>query len=252
MARSFKNTISHQAPSDTSALSTDGGQYSLLKIMTIWAIVAIPMPILALVIAPMLAIEGTWQPLVTIWLLLIGGMIWQTIVAVVILYRELDEFTWPSFKARLWLKAPRDPRTGKASYKLFWWLIPAFLAYALFELTPIATIIGESILIPFPGLASLPYIELQSLVVPELVGAWWLLPKMRGVFGQWDFAANAVLFSLYHMHYPTRMLGLILGTIAWTLPSRRFQSIWFAIILHSVEGVFMMVGILALVTGLAF
>lgn len=252
------------------------GQYSLLKILTIWAIVAVPMPILAFVISPMLAIEGTWQPLLTIWLLLIGGMIWQFFVSVVILYRELDVFTWPAIKDRIWLHAPQDPKTGKASYKLFWWLIPAFLAYALFEMTPNATVIGESILIPLPGLASLPYIELQSLMVPELVGAWWLLPiaivsnvfnyllgeellfrgillpKMRGVFGRWDFAANAVLFALYHMHYPTRMLGIILGAMAWTLPSRRFRSIWFAIILHSFEGIFVMVGIVTLVSGLAF
>lgn len=251
-------------------------QYSLLKILTIWAIVAVPMPILAFIVGPMLAPEGTWQLMVGIWLLLIGGMIWQFIVSVAILYRELDEFTWPAIKERIWLQAPQDPKTGKTNYKLFWWLIPAFLAFGLFEATPIATIIGESILIPFPWLASLPYIATQSLLVPELVGAWWLLPivfvscvfnyllgeellfrgillpKMRGVFGKWDWAANGVLFALYHMHYPTRMLGIILGTMAWTLPSRRFRSIWFAIILHSFEGIFLLVGVFALVTGLAF
>lgn len=222
----------------TSPADADDGKYSLLKILTIWAIAAVPMPILAFVIAPMLAIEGKWQPLLTIWLLLIGGMIWQFVGSVVILYRELDEFTWPAIKERIWLQAPQDSKTGKANYKLFWWLIPAFLAYWFFERTPIATIIGENILIPFPGLASLPFLELQSLFVPELVGAWWLLPiaiascvfnyllreellfrgillpKMRGVFGLWDFAANAVLFVLYHLHYPTRMLGFILGGMA--------------------------------------
>lgn len=151
-------------------------QYSLLKILTIRAIVAVPMPILAFIVGPMLAPEGTWQLMVGIWLLLIGGMIWQFIVSVAILYRELDEFTWPAIKERIWLQAPQDPKTGKTNYKLFWWLIPAFLAFELFEATPIATIIGESILIPFPWLASLPYIATQSLLVPELVGAWWLLP----------------------------------------------------------------------------
>lgn len=68
--------------------------------------------------------------------------------------------------------------------------------------------------------------------MPELVGAWWLLPiaivlclfnyllgeellfrgillpRMRGVFGWWDWAANAVLFALYHLHKPTQMLDL--------------------------------------------
>lgn len=257
----------------THPIEDTDGQYSLLKIMTIWAIVAVPMPILAFIIGPMLAPEGTWQGGVVIWLLLIGGMIWQFIVSVFILYRELNEFTWVAIKARIWLHAPQDPKTGKSNFKLFWWLIPAFLVYALFEGTPIASIIGESILIPFPWVSSLPYLELQSLFVPELIGAWWLipvalvsclfnyllgeellfrgilLPKMRGVFGRWDFFANAVLFAIYHLHYPTRMLGIFLGAAAWTLPSRHFRSIWFAIILHSLEGIFLIVGVLALVAG---
>jgi hypothetical protein len=100
--------------------------------------VAVPMPILAFTVGPMLAPEGTWQQGVTIWLLLIGGMIWQFIVSVVILYRELDQLTWSAIKARIWLQAPQDQKSGKANYKLFWWLIPAFLACGLFEATPIA------------------------------------------------------------------------------------------------------------------
>lgn len=263
------------ALANVSTQSTED-QYSLLKILTIWAIVAVPMPILAFIVGPMLAPEGAWQLGVTIWLLLIGGMIWQFIVSVVILHRELDEFTWPAIKSRIWLQAPQDPKTGKANYKLYWWLIPAFLAFGLFEATPIATIIGESILIPLPILSSLPSIDTQALVVPELVGAWWLLPiaivscifnyllgeellfrgillpKMHGVFGRWDWVANAVLFALYHLHKPTQALGMILGTMAWTLPSRQFRSIWFAIILHGFEGVFLLVAVFGIVTGLAF
>ncbi|MEP2783563.1 MAG: CPBP family intramembrane glutamic endopeptidase [Pseudoruegeria sp.] len=275
MARVSDNLTSPQPRRGDYHTAIDDNQYSLPKIMSIWAIVAVPMPILAFIIGPMLAPEGTWQVGLTIWLLLIGGMIWQFIVSVVILHQELDEFTWAAVKARIWLQAPQDPKTGKSNYKLFWWLIPAFLVYALFEGTPIASILGESILIPFPWVSSLPYLELQSLLVPELVGAWWLipvaivsclfnyllgeellfrgilLPKMRGVFGRWDFFANAVLFAIYHLHYPTRMLGIILGAATWTLPSRRFRSIWFSIILHSFEGIFLLVGVFALVVGLA-
>lgn len=255
---------------------TDDTQYSLAKILSIWAVVAVPMPILAFVIGPMLAPEGTWQLGVRIWMLMIGGMIWQFIISFIILYRELDHFTWPAIKARIWLQAPQDPKTGKANYKLFWWLIPAFLAYAVLEQTPIATYIGESILIPFPGLAALPVLDIADLMVPELVGAWWLLPvaivsclfnyllgeellfrgillpKMRGVFGQWDFAANSVLFALYHLHRPTMMLSFILGGMAWALPARYFRSMWFGVILHGFEGIFVIVVVLSLATGLAF
>jgi membrane protease YdiL (CAAX protease family) len=259
-------------------MSDDDPQYSLLKILTIWAIVTVPMPILAFVVAPMISAPGTGTAtyFVTVWMLLICGMIWQFIVSVFVLYRELDEFTWSAIKARIWLQKPRDPKTGEASYKLFWWLIPAFGFYALIEMTPIVDNIGRLILIPLPGLATLPDLDLRDLATPDFVGAWWLmgvalvaclfnyvlgeellfrgvlLPKMRGVFGKWDWFANAVLFALYHLHRPVLMLGFIIGDMVWALTTRRFRSMWFGIILHGFEGIFVIVGFFAVVSGLAF
>ena len=45
-----------------------------------------------------------------------------------------------------------------------------------------------------------------------------LLPKMRGVFGKWDWVANSVLFGPYHMHVPLRIVHTAIGALAWTLP----------------------------------
>lgn len=254
----------------------DDSQYSLTKILAIWAIVAIPMPLMAFVLAPTLAPKLNMNPLILIWLLMIAGMIWQFIVSVWLLYRELDKFTWAAICKRIWLQKPRDPKTGKASYKLFWWLIPAFAFYALIEMTPVSDTIGRVILIPLPFLSDLPDLDLSDLAAPEFVDAWWLmgvavvsclfnyflgeellfrgvlLPKMRGVFGKWDWVANSALFALYHMHRPVQMLGFIIGGLAWSLPSRHFRSIWFAIILHGFEGIFVLVGVFAVVSGLAF
>jgi len=253
-----------------------GDQYSLGKILAIWALAAVPMPVLAFVIAPAIAPGESWQAGVTVWLLLIGGMIWQLVLSLILLARERVAWRWPDLKARLWLGAPRDPKTGGARYRLFWWLIPAFLFYAAVEQSPLGTFIGELILIPLPGLDTLSRLDLRILMVPELVGAWWLmgvavvasvfnyflgeellfrgvlLPKMRGAFGKWDWLANAVLFGLYHLHRPTGALSTVVSGLAWSLPSRRFRSIWFAVILHGVEGIFVMGGTFAVVSGLAF
>lgn len=261
---------------NVSGHTLDDTQYSLTKIFAIWALVAIPMPILAFVIAPMITTVGTTSELITVWVLLIGGMIWQFILSVILLYRELDEFTWPAIKQRIWLQAPKDPQTGKTNYRLFWWLIPAFLFYMAVEASPVGTYIGELILIPLPMLADLPALDLSTLAVPELEGAWWLvglavisclfnyvlgeellfrgilLPKMRGAFGRWDWVANAVLFAIYHLHSLTQALGFILGGLAWTLPAKRFRSMWFTIILHGFEGVFVIVGAVAIASGLGF
>lgn len=259
-----------------SLIGRQGEQYSLGKILVIWALATVPMPVLAFVIAPQFSSANGWQAGVIIWLLMIGGMVWQFVLSLLILSREINAWRWSELKARLWLGKPTEPSTGRASYRLFWWLIPAFVFYFLAEQSPVGDFIGELILIPFPWLSALPKLELSSLMVPELEGAWWLLgvafvacifnyllgeellfrgvllPRMHGVFGKWDWAANAVLFALYHLHRPTQMLAFILGSMAWTLPSRRFRSIWFAIILHGFEGFFVLAGTFATVSGVAF
>jgi len=84
--------------------TSDDEQYSLAKIMTIWAAVAIPMPIMAFWIAPMVAAKTSIHPLLMIWLFMIAGMIWQFILSMGLLYNELDEFTWANFCERVWLK----------------------------------------------------------------------------------------------------------------------------------------------------
>lgn len=45
----------------TKTVETGGDQYGLLKILTIWAAVAVPMPIPAFVISPALFVVGTMQ-----------------------------------------------------------------------------------------------------------------------------------------------------------------------------------------------
>ncbi len=250
-------------------------QYSLLKILSIWALVAVPMPLLAFWVAPAVAAKGTINPLLLIWYFMIAGMIWQFILSVGLLYQELETMSWAAICERIWLKKPSDPKTGKTSFKFFWWLIPAFAFYAAFEMTPLVDIIGRLILIPLPMLASLPDLNLADLASEDFVGDWWLmavavvscvfnyvlgeellfrgilLPKMRGVFGKWDWAANSVLFALYHMHRPVQMLGMIFGGFAYSLPSRHFRSMWFGIILHGIEAIPLLIGVYAIVSGMA-
>ena len=129
----------------------------------------------------------------------------------------------------------------------------------------------------FPSLAQLPVFALDELMtMSELEGAWWLvglalisialnyflgeeflfrgvlLPKMQGAFGKWDWVANAILFGAYHLHKPLSIPTTMLSSLAYTWPSRRFRCNWFAIILHGFEGVFVIIPVLAVVTGAAF
>ena len=131
---------------------------------------------------------------------------------------------------------------------------------------------------PWPGcflLCSLPRSWIcHQLASPEFQGQWWLLgialvsfifnyflgeefllrgillPKMQGVFGKYDWVANAVLFGFYHLHKPWSLPSIIVSNLAYSWPARRFRSNWMAIIVHGVEGLPVLVIVLAVILGL--
>jgi CAAX protease family protein len=129
----------------------------------------------------------------------------------------------------------------------------------------------------FPFFAEPKGYDMSSMFSPELctqmVGAWGLLglffvnqlfntflgeefifrgvllPKMKGLFGKWDWVANAVMFGLYHLHQPWGILNDIASGLIFAFSSKRFHSNWFSIILHSGQAVYFLFLILGLVLG---
>ena len=113
-------------------------------------------------------------------------------------------------------------------------------------------------------------------MLDRLVGAWWflglyvvntifntilgeeflfrgvLLPKMKGIFGKWNWVANGLLFGFYHVHQPWGILGsIVTGVIFYAFPAWRFRSTWMSIIVHSAQSVYLAFLILGVVLGLA-
>src|SRR5512140_1813187 len=86
-------------------------QYSLWQILGIWALVALPMALLTWVVAPAIIPYSPLHPGITFWLLIIAGMAWEFVVALVLLYRELGTLRWSAIRQRTWLQTPRDPQT---------------------------------------------------------------------------------------------------------------------------------------------
>jgi len=78
-----------------------------------------------------------------------------------------------------------------------------------------------------------------------------LLPRMKGVFGKWDWVANGVAFGLYHLHQPWGLPGNILHGLLLAFTGKRYRSNWFPIILHSGQSIYFIFLILGLVLGLA-
>ena len=88
------------------------------------------------------------------------------------------------------------------------------------------------------------------LLGEELFFRGVLLPKMRGVFGRWDWVANAVLFGLYHLHQPWALPSIVLSNLAISWSARRFRSTWVAVIVHGAEGLVLLGVVLGVILGL--
>jgi membrane protease YdiL (CAAX protease family) len=256
-------------------------QYTLSEILGIWAVVAIPMAVLGWIVAPALAPEsiGLGAGVTRISVLTVG-LIWQFVLAMIILYREEGDIRWTTIRRRFRLNTPQNSKTGEPQDRLWLWLIPLIiLGFVIaFAIKPAIDGLWVS---TFPFLAEPSSYSLAGFLdTPEakaqLVGAWGLLalfivqavfntflgeefifrgvllPKMNGVFGKWDWVANGVLFGVYHLHQPWGIPGNILdGLFLYAFPARRFRSTWMAIIIHSAESVFFLFLILGLVLGLA-
>jgi membrane protease YdiL (CAAX protease family) len=92
------------------------------------------------------------------------------------------------------------------------------------------------------------FVVFNTVIGEELLFRGLLLPRMRGVFGRRDWVANGALFALYHLHQPWVIPGtLVEGIFLEAYPSRRFQSAWMGIIVHSAQSVFVIVFVLTLV-----
>jgi uncharacterized protein len=64
----------------------------------------------------------------------------------------------------------------------------------------------------------------------------------------YDFVANGVLFAIYHLHQLWVIPTALVDIFALAYPSRRFQSAWMGIIVHSAQTVVVIIVVLALVT----
>jgi membrane protease YdiL (CAAX protease family) len=257
----------------------DTSQYTLSQIVGIWLAAGAPMWILGWPVYPALSQNLTPVDAGLLRMkLMTAGLIWQFVLSMLILYREEGNLHLSTIRRRFWLNNPVSPRTGQRDNRLWWLLVPFLLLNVALELglTPFLNALWIKVL---PFLAEPKQYNMEALFAPEMralwVGAWnllWLqavlslfntflgeefifrgvlLPKMKGVFGKWDWVANGVLFGLYHLHQPWGLPGNILHGLLLAFTGKHYRSNWFPIILHSGQSIYFMFLILGLVLGLA-
>jgi membrane protease YdiL (CAAX protease family) len=257
-------------------------QYSLAKILGIWALAAAPMGFLGWIVLPLIAPDSGSDPLgfgVTRLVLLALGLVWLFVLSMIIVRREEGDLRWRTLKRRLRLNTPRDPTTGEPRARLFLWVVPFLLAVAIVELV-LNTPIENAWVSVFPFLAEPPGYSPDTFlgsqeILARLEGAWWffalfvvqaafntifgeellfrgvLLPRMEGVFGRGSWVANGVLFGFYHVHQPWGIPNSVLTGLLYTYPAYRYRSTWMSIILHSAQSVYIAFLVLGVVLGLA-
>src|ERR671917_2765476 len=112
-------------------------QYSLAKILGIWALAAAPMGILSWIVFPLLALDFESNPLafgVTLLVLIALGLVWLFVLSMIIVSREEGDLRWATVKRRLRLNTPREPATGQPRARLFLWVVPFIVGVVVVEL----------------------------------------------------------------------------------------------------------------------
>jgi uncharacterized protein len=241
-------------------------QYSLAKILGIWAAAALPMAALAWVVAPWFAdrLDGPLALPRALLALLTVGLIWQFVLVMILVYRERGSLRWPVLKDALWLHSPRSPTTGRVGGRLWLVLIPALLIFSAegFIPYPFPPATGHDFAAFVQSHAGQAFMSgnwvwfaliialslFNTVLGEELLFRGVLLPRMEGVFGRFDWVANGFLFAIYHLHMPWVIPATLLGdTFALSYPSRRYRSALIGIIVHSSQSVLVLALLLTLV-----
>lgn len=76
------------------------------------------------------------------------------------------------------------------------------------------------------------YGSVFNILGEELYYRSFLLPKMRGVFGKWDWVANGILFELKHVYQRWTYGTGIFHSFAFALLGGPVGSVWLAMLLH--------------------
>jgi uncharacterized protein len=239
-------------------------QYSLRQILTIWAAAALPMAFLAWVFAPWLAdqLHGPSALPRALIVCLTGGLIWQCVMVVGLVWREQRSLRWTRLREALWLHTPRSPKTGRRGGRVWLVLIPLILLFGAEELIPmiahsdsrdLGVFLGSDAGHAFLSGAWGWYAVIVALTLfntvfgEELLFRGVLLPRMNGVFGKRDWLANGVLFATYHLHMPWVIPSALIDTFCIAGPSKRYRSALIGIAVHSVQTIVILAGALVLV-----
>ena len=215
-------------------------QYSLGSILTIWAAAALPMAVLAWLVAPRLAATMSGQPFAAALIVcLTVGLAWQFVLVLALVGREQHSLRWRVLRDALWLRAPRSPRTGRVGGIVWLAVVPFALLFAAKEFMPklaaplnrdfgafLGSDAGDFLPRRCLGLVRrhrdhgrLQHRPRGRTALPRLPP-----PRMNGTFGRADWVANGVLFAAYHLHVPWTIPINLIDTVTQSYADQAFPQ----------------------------
>jgi len=237
-------------------------QLGLRGIIAVWAAAALPMGLLAWVVAPLVAdqMSGANTLIRALLITLTAGLVWQFVLVMALVRREQGSLRWSVLRDALWLRAPRASSTGRRGGKLWLVVVPLIVASGLEALVAIpgpaardfadflGSDAGESFLAGAWGWFAIiaVLVVFNTALGEELLFRGYLLPRMNGRFGERDWIANGVIFAGYHLHTPWVIPTTLLDTFILSYPSKRYRSALVGIAVHSAQSIV----VLGLVLGL--
>lgn len=243
-------------------------------ILLIWLAATAPMGVLAWIVAPRLIAPGDPLPGLVFWRLMVAGMAWQFVLSLIVLRLEGVPLRPGPLARRLWLATPTW-RAGKQSSGR-----PVILAFLLIPVFVVIGFVGDDLVTTWFGDTALgrvlaehapAFAIIENLARPEARGRWdilalalvsslfnyvlgeallfhgVLLPRMEQAWGRWAWLGNGLLFAAYHVHKFWMAPGLVISCLCYSLPAQAFRSTWLAILIHGLEGLVLIVAVLAVI-----
>ena len=207
-------------------------QYSKVRILWTWAAAAVPMGLLAWVVAPVLVhvFEGPTALARALLLSLTAGLAWQFVLVLVLVWREQGTLRWSVLREALWLRSPESPKDGRRGGRLWWVLVPMVLIFAAEEFMPVFPHPGShdfGVFLEYPrrsrdahGTASSGPCSsssrwtLNTVLGEELLFRGLLLPRMRARSAGGLGRQRGPVRGAYHLHSRGRSRALY-DTFAW-------------------------------------
>jgi membrane protease YdiL (CAAX protease family) len=254
------------ARSEAAVSSVEISQLRIRGIFAVWAAAALPMAVLAWLVAPVLADrfagDGHVPMAKALFVSLTIGLVWQFVLVAGLVRREQGTLRWSTIREALWLRSPRSPRSGRVGGRVWLVVIPLIVAFGVTnELIPaigapenreftalVESDAGKAFLAGAWGWYGLVLAMLVFTIVgEELLFRGYLLPRMNGAFGRGDWVANGLLFTGYHLHVPWAMAATLFDMFTVAYPTKRYRSAWIGIAVHGAQSVVFALLVLTLV-----